>query len=87
MPHRTVPAAAPGVRPSARRAGYNDGCFGVDEFALNDLTAAFRVEFSFSANLSVKAFVSDSWMMDNDIRDAVEDDSSYAFGAGVSYSF
>jgi hypothetical protein len=71
----------------AASADYNDGYFGVDDFALNDLTATFRVEFPFTTNFSVTAFVSGSWMMDSDIKNAVKDDSNYAFGGGVSYTF
>jgi len=76
-----------GLTLAAGSEDYNEAYFGVGDFALNDLTASFRVEFPFSAGFSVTAFVSGSWLMDGDIQDAVEDDSSYAFGGGVSYSF
>lgn len=71
----------------AGSSGYNDGYFGVDEFALNDLTATFRVEFPLTTNFSVTGFVSGSWMLDDAIKDAVEDDSGFAFGGGVRYTF
>jgi uncharacterized protein (TIGR02001 family) len=72
---------------AAGSSDYNEGYFWVDDFALNDLTARFKVTFPFTEQFSVSAFVSGSWLMDSDIQDAVVDDSKLAFGAGVKYSF
>jgi len=66
---------------------YNESYFGTDSFALNDLTATFTVAFPFSEQLEVTAFVSGSLLLDSDIEDAVADDSNFAAGAGVSYTF
>jgi hypothetical protein len=66
---------------------YNEGYFGVADFALNDLTVTFTVEFPLSASFSVTGFVSGSWLLDDAIGDAVADDSSFVVGAGASYTF
>jgi len=66
---------------------YNEGYFGVDEFALNDLTVDFTVTVPFSDQFSAKAFVIAAWLIGDEVKDAAEDDSSIGFGAGVTYTF
>ncbi|MBN1918140.1 MAG: MipA/OmpV family protein [Verrucomicrobia bacterium] len=76
-----------GVSLGAGSEDYNEGYYGVSEFALNDLTATLTATMPFSEQFSAKAFVTASWLVGDDIKDAVEDDSSIGFGAGVSYTF
>ena len=76
-----------GLSLAAGSSDYNEGYYGVDDFALNDLTAKVTVTFPFSEAFSASAFVSGSWLLDDDVKDAVEDDSTFAFGAGVKYTF
>jgi uncharacterized protein (TIGR02001 family) len=66
---------------------YNDGYFGVDKLAVDDLTANVTVTVPFSDQFSVKVFATAAWLIGGDIKDAVEDDSSFGLGAGVAYTF
>jgi hypothetical protein len=71
----------------AGSSDYNEAYFFVDDFALNDLTGKFTITYPFSEQFSVSAFVSGSWIVDDELQDAVIDDSKLAFGAGIKYSF
>jgi len=66
---------------------YNAAYFGQDEFGLNDLQITFTVTVPFSEQFSASVFVLASWLIDDDFKDSVEDDSEIGFGGGVSYSF
>jgi uncharacterized protein (TIGR02001 family) len=68
-------------------SGYNDGYYGVDDLAVNDLLAKFTVTVPFSENFSAHGYVFGSWLLNNDIKDAVADDSAIGVGAGVTYTF
>ena len=76
-----------GLSLGAGSEDYNEGYFFTDDFALNDLTVGVTVTFPFSEQFSVRAFVTGSWLLDDEIKDAVEDDSKLALGAGVRYTF
>ncbi len=66
---------------------YNDAYFGLNELGLNDLRITFTVTVPFSEQFSASAFVLASWLIDDDFRESVEDDSEIGFGGGISYSF
>jgi hypothetical protein len=66
---------------------YNEGYFGVDDMALNDLLAKVTVTVPFSEAFSAHGYVFGSWLLGDDIKDAVGDDSAIGVGAGVTYKF
>jgi hypothetical protein len=67
-------------------AEYNEGYFGVDETALNDLTLTAGLPFTFG-KLTIKPSVGYSAMLDKDIRAATDKSDNFWVGVGVAYNF
>lgn len=67
-------------------AGYNEGYFGVNQTALNDLTLTAGVPFVFG-KLIVKPSVAYSTMLSNDIRAGRTHNDNFWGGVGFAYSF
>jgi len=65
---------------------YNDGYFGVDETALNDLTLTAGLPFCVG-KLTIKPSIGYSMMIDKDIRTALEKPDNFWGGVGFSYDF
>jgi hypothetical protein len=66
--------------------GYNNGYFGVDQGALNDLTLTAGLPICFG-KLTIKPSIGYSVMIDEDIRAAVGKGDNFWAGVGVAYDF
>jgi hypothetical protein len=67
-------------------AGYNDGYFGVDESALNDLTLSAALPFCIG-KWTLKPVIAYSTMLDDDIRAATAHSDNLWAGLSASVSF
>jgi hypothetical protein len=67
-------------------SGYNDGYFGVDDAALNDLTLSVALPICLG-QLTVKPMVGYATMLDSDIRVATTKSENLFGGVGLAYSF
>jgi hypothetical protein len=67
-------------------AGYNDGYFGVDESALNDLTLSAGLPFCLG-KWTLKPVVAWSTMLDDDIRAATAHSDNFWAGLSASVDF
>lgn len=66
--------------------GYNQGYFGVDETALNDLTLTAGLPICFG-KLTIRPSIGYSMMIDDDIRDATAKSDNFWGGIGAAYNF
>jgi hypothetical protein len=66
--------------------GYNQGYFGVDQTALNDLTLTAGIPFTFG-KLTIKPSIGYSTMLDDDIRAATDKSDNFWGGVGAAYNF
>lgn len=66
--------------------GYNDGYFGVDDSALNDLTVSAGLPICLGA-CTIKPVVAYSTMLDDDIRKATDKSDNFWGGVSLAYSF
>jgi hypothetical protein len=67
-------------------AEYNEGYFGVDQTALNDLTLTAGLPICFG-KLTIKPSVGYSMMVDKDIRAATDKSDNFWVGVGAAYNF
>jgi hypothetical protein len=67
-------------------SGYNEGYFGVDQTALNDLTLTAGIPFSFG-KLTIRPSVNYSMTLDSDIHKATAKSDNFWGGVGLAYSF
>jgi hypothetical protein len=67
-------------------SGYNEGYFGVDETALNDLTLTAGLPLCFG-KLTVRPMLGYSMMLNKDIRAATEKSDNFWGGVGLAYDF
>ena len=66
--------------------GYNQGYFGVDQTALNDLTLTAGIPFTFG-KVTIKPSIGYSTMLDDDIRAATDKSDNFWGGVGAAYNF
>jgi hypothetical protein len=66
--------------------GYNDGYFGVDDTALNDLTLTAGLPICFG-KLTIRPSIGYSAMLDKDIRAATDKSDNFWVGVGAAYNF
>jgi hypothetical protein len=66
--------------------GYNQGYFGVDQTALNDLTLTAGIPFTFG-KLTIRPSIGYSTMLDDDIRAATDKSDNFWGGVGAAYNF
>jgi uncharacterized protein (TIGR02001 family) len=70
---------------------YNEGYFGLDESALNDVTLTAGLGYALTEKVSLKASVQYMVLPDDDLADAAEetfgDDSAVVAGVTASYGF
>ena len=65
---------------------YNEGYFGVDRTALNDLTLTAGIPFTFG-KLTIRPSIAYSMMLDRDIRAATAKSDNFWGGVGLAYNF
>lgn len=65
---------------------YNEGYFGVDETALNDLTLTAGLPLCFG-KLTIRPMLGYSTMLNKDIRAATEKSDNFWGGVGLAYDF
>jgi hypothetical protein len=66
--------------------GYNNGYFGVDEGAWNDLTLTAGLPICIG-KLTIKPSIGYSTMLDQDLRDAIDHRDNFWGGVGLAYDF
>jgi hypothetical protein len=65
---------------------YNEGYFGVDKTALNDLTLTAGVPFCLG-KLTIRPSIGYSILLDQDLRDATAKSDNFWGGVGLAYNF
>ena len=67
-------------------SGYNNGYFGVDEGALNDLTLSAGLPFCVG-KLTIRPSLGYSTMLDDDVRAGTDESDNFWGGIGFAYDF
>jgi uncharacterized protein (TIGR02001 family) len=66
---------------------YNNGYFGVDDDALNDLALSVSLDYAVNEMCSVSGYVGFSTLLDSEIDEAVAESDIVTVGANLTFSF